>query len=275
MSDTHIPNAQGARPHLLGQSRRTGADDASGLRGPVPRIGRIPLRAEPIWDDGSLPSSDSADETAGALSGRGRRASGGGDSNGNPLRQARGRGDLERPCFDIGVTPDGYAWWYVDGISADQSRAISIIGFIGSVFSPWTMTDRGEQALRLSEDTLEVGPSSMHWDGTDLVISINEISTPHCQRIEGEVRIHPSALTSVELPLHDAGTHIWRPFAPTSAISVDLKRPGWKWQGHGYFDANFGTRALEDDFSYWTWARMPKDEAAPDIMDAASRDSHR
>jgi hypothetical protein len=68
---------------------------------------------------------------------RGRDASGGGDPHGLPLRQARGRGDHERPCFDIDVPPDGYAWWYVDGISDDGERAISIIGFIGSVFSPW------------------------------------------------------------------------------------------------------------------------------------------
>ena len=50
---------------------------------------------------------------------------------------ARGRGDLERPAFNIDVPPGGYAWWYIDGVSDDGTRAVSIIGFIGSVFSPW------------------------------------------------------------------------------------------------------------------------------------------
>ena len=35
------------------------------------------------------------------------------------------------------VDADGYAWWYVDGISDDGDRAASVIGFIGSVFSPY------------------------------------------------------------------------------------------------------------------------------------------
>ena len=54
-----------------------------------------------------------------------------------PVRKARSRNDIERPKFDIEVKPNGYAWWYVDGISNDGNKAISIIGFIGSVFSPW------------------------------------------------------------------------------------------------------------------------------------------
>ena len=54
-----------------------------------------------------------------------------------PVRKARSRNDIERPRFDVEVKPNGYAWWYVDGISDDGNKAISIIGFIGSVFLPW------------------------------------------------------------------------------------------------------------------------------------------
>ena len=136
----------------------------------------------------------------------------------------------------------------------------------------WTMTDRGKNALRQSESTLTIGPSAMHWDGNKLVVSINEISTPHGNRIAGTVTIHPSALTKSELPLTRDGSHIWRPFAPTARISVDLKRPGWSWNGHGYFDANFGTAALEDDFSYWTWARLPMRDGTACLYDATRRD---
>ena len=79
-----------------------------------------------------------------------------------------------------------------------------MIGFIGSVFSPWyrwsgrrdpanhccinvatygpggrfTMTDRGSKALRQTASRLEVGPSMMRWDGDALIIDIDEISAP-------------------------------------------------------------------------------------------------
>lgn len=134
------------------------------------------------------------------------------------------------------------------------------------------MTDRGSSALEQTEDTLTIGPSAMHWDGDRLVIHVNEISTPHGNRIEGTVTIRPSAITPSELPLARDGSHIWRPFAPTSHIEVDLKRPGWNWTGHGYFDANFGTSALEDDFSYWTWARLPLEQGTACLYDANRRD---
>ena len=146
---------------------------------------------------------------------RGRGASGGGGANGDALRPARGRGDHDGPCFHLDVPPNGYAWWYVDGISACGTKAVSVIGFIGSVFSPWyawsgrkdpanhccinvatygpggrfTMTDRGRDALHTTPDTFQVGPSSMHWNGNELVIDINEISSPPLIRSRPAVKL--------------------------------------------------------------------------------------
>lgn len=135
------------------------------------------------------------------------------------------------------------------------------------------MTDRGRQALRNTTDTLQVGPSSMHWNGRELVIDINEISgLPVISRVQGQITITPRALTSVELPLTPDGAHIWRPFAPSSDIKVDLAAKGWQWSGHGYFDANFGTRPLEDDFKFWTWGRYPTRSGTTCIYDATRRD---
>lgn len=180
------------------------------------------------------------------------------------------------------VAPDGYAWWYVDGIADDGTRAISVIGFIGSVFSPWyawsgrrdpanhccinvvtygpggrfTMTDRGRSALRQSRDALQVGPSRMSWQNGTLVIDVNEISAlPLISRVQGQIRLTPQAVTNVEAVV--APNHIWRPFAPSARIEVDLTQ-GHSWSGHGYFDANFGTAALEADFKRWTWGRYPR-----------------
>ncbi len=113
----------------------------------------------------------------------------------------------------------------------------------------------------------------MRWDGDQLIIDIDEVSGPPLiNRIRGQIRVVPSALTDVELPLTEDGAHIWRPFAPSARIEVDINRPGWQWQGEGYFDANFGTRALEEDFSYWTWGRFPTASGATCFYDAMRLD---
>ena len=273
--------------------------NTSDIRNPVSRNARCALRADTAWADRRAQTPD-CDHTCGqSLAGGRGHPPGCGCANGDTLRPARGRGDLARPNFNIDVGPNGYAWWYVDGLSDCGTRAVSVIGFIGSVFSPWyrwsgrkcpqdnvcinvatygpggrfTMTDRGQTALRQTASRLQVGPSMMRWDGTDLVIEINEISSPPLiNRIRGEIRVSPSAITSVELPLTPDGAHIWRPFAPSARISVDIDRKGWQWQGEGYFDANFGTRALEEDFSYWTWGRYPTQKGATCFYDATRLD---
>ena len=135
------------------------------------------------------------------------------------------------------------------------------------------MTDRGETALRRSKDALTVGPSQMAWRDGQLVIDINEVSSlPLISRMRGQIRVTPSAVTSVELPLTTDGAHVWRPFAPTARISVDLEAEGWQFDGHGYFDSNFGTRPLEQDFSYWTWGRFPTKDGSTCFYDADRRD---
>jgi carotenoid 1,2-hydratase len=137
----------------------------------------------------------------------------------------------------------------------------------------FAMTDRGSSALRATRDTLQVGPSSMTWTGTDLAIDINEVSSlPLISRMRGKITLTPSAITQVELPLTPDGAHIWRPFAPTARINVDLEAPGWQFDGHGYFDSNFGTRPLEADFKTWVWARYPTTDGATCFYDAKRTD---
>jgi carotenoid 1,2-hydratase len=113
----------------------------------------------------------------------------------------------------------------------------------------------------------------MRWEDDRLVIDIDEVSGPPLiSRIRGQIRVMPSAITSVELLLTPDGAHVWRPFAPSSRIEVEIDRPGWTWTGEGYFDANFGTRALEEDFSYWTWGRYPTASGATCFYDATRLD---
>ena len=137
----------------------------------------------------------------------------------------------------------------------------------------FAMTDRGRAALRQTDQTLTIGPSSFHWDGKALVIDLNEVSSlPLISRMKGRVTVTPSAITQVELPLSPDGEHVWRPLAPIARIKVSLDRPGWQFEGEGYLDSNFGTRPLERDFSFWTWARFGTKAGATCIYDAYRRD---
>ena len=92
------------------------------------------LRAEPKGNDVNPETPEMHNQIEQPLSGRRRGASGSGHPHGNSLRRARGRGDDKAPNFNIDVPPNGYAWWYVDGVDPTSGRAISIIAFIGSVF---------------------------------------------------------------------------------------------------------------------------------------------
>ncbi len=298
MSDTGLRSSGATWAGVFPATGRAGIDGAGAVSPALSGQRRFPLRAEPTRVDGSISTPHGQDADAGALPGGGRGASGGGDRNGSALRQARGRGDLGGPCFAIDVAENGYAWWYIDGVSDDGSQAVSVIAFIGSVFSPWyrwsgrkdpennvcinvatygrggrfAMTDRGRAALRQSDDTFTVGPSSLHWDGDRLVIDIDEVSSlPLISRLRGQIILTPSGITDVELPLTQDGAHVWRPFSPTARIDVALGK-GWTWSGHGYFDSNFGTRALEQDFDFWTWARYPVPGGSVCFYDATRRD---
>ena len=136
------------------------------------------------------------------------------------------------------------------------------------------MTDRGAAALDRAPGRLGIGPSAMEWDGAALTVHVDEMTWPHGRRMRGHVRLVPSAVTEVELPLTPDGAHIWRPLAPTARIEVRLGRHG-EWDGHGYLDSNFGLRALEADFSYWTWARYPDGQGTKCFYDAERRDGTR
>ncbi|SPJ23033.1 Acyclic carotenoid 1,2-hydratase [Palleronia abyssalis] len=186
----------------------------------------------------------------------------------------------------------------MDGISDDGENALSVIGFIGSVFSPWyrwsgrkapennvcmnvatygkgarfAMTDRGRGTLKQTKDTLTIGPSSMHWDGNRLLIEVNEVSSPpFVSRIQGTIIVTPGGITDREFLLTDDGAHVWRPLSPASRIEVDLG-PRGKWSGTGYFDSNFGTRAMEADCAYWTWGRFPIEGGTRCFYEAVRRD---
>jgi carotenoid 1,2-hydratase len=196
------------------------------------------------------------------------------------------------PRFDIAVTPGGYAWWYLDALSDDGRHGLTVIAFIGSVFSPyyawargrdggglaealnhcafnvalyrtgggargqrWAMTERGARHVERSARHLRIGPSAVEWAGDTLTLRIDEVTAPWPSRIRGTVRLHPAALMDDAHALDEAGAHRWQPIAPCARVEVDLAQPALRWRGPAYLDHNHGKRALERDFVRWDWSR--------------------
>lgn len=188
------------------------------------------------------------------------------------------------PAFDRPVAPNGYRWWYLDAISDDGVHALTIIAFVGSVFSPyyahartraradptdhcainiavygpgarWAMTERGSARLHRDAATLAVGPSRLHWDGRALSVELDELAVPLPRRVRGHVQIVPSAITGESFPLDQGQRHWWLPVGPSARVDVDLATPAVCWRGAGYIDANTGDEPLEAGFTRWHWSR--------------------
>lgn len=200
--------------------------------------------------------------------------------------------------FDAPVPAGGYAWWYVDALSDDGRFGLTIIAFIGSVFSPyyawsgrqepenhcainvalygprgrWAMTERQSAALTRNASTLSIGPSTISWDGSALTIEIDEIGAPLPRRIRGRVRVEPSATTETGFELDPDGRHVWWPIAPVSHVIVSLDQPSLSWSGHGYVDTNAGSEPLEEGFLCWDWSRADTDFGATILYDATLPD---
>ncbi len=187
--------------------------------------------------------------------------------------------------FDRAMPDGGYGWWYIDALSDNGRHAITLIAFIGSVFSPyyaaaharratppinhcalnvavygpgarWAMTERGASAVQRHTHALRIGPSALCWDGTSLVITIDEICAPLPRRLRGTVVVRPRALTGACFALDAAGRHTWSPIAPRADVSVDLQHPALRWRGLGYLDHNVGVEPLQSAFARWHWSRL-------------------
>jgi len=184
-------------------------------------------------------------------------------------------------------------------------NGITIIAFIGSVFSPyyafarrggpadplnhcavnvavyrksgkrWAMTERPRGAVSRTANTFTVGPSNLSWDGKSLTIRIDEIAVPIPSRIRGTVRVVPTAITEQAFTLNENGHHLWWPIAPCARVQVALDRPHLRWQGDGYFDMNRGDAPLEQGFSDWQWARGATRDGTVILYEALRRDGGR
>ncbi|MBJ7544486.1 carotenoid 1,2-hydratase [Rhodomicrobium udaipurense] len=196
------------------------------------------------------------------------------------------------PRFAETVEPNGYAWWYVDAFSADHRYGLTIIAFIGSVFSPyyakerrraivdpaqhcsinvavygrgaarWAMTERCRHALGATPEQLAIGPSSLSWDGTRLIVRIDEKAPVTGLPVRGVVTLEPEIRSDFATDFGTDGRHLWAPIAPRARVEARFDAPAISWTGTGYFDTNRGDEPLEDGFSYWNWSRACLSDSA-------------
>ncbi len=168
---------------------------------------------------------------------------------------------------------------------------MTIIAFIGSVFSPyyalarrrgladaanhcamnvalygdtsrWAMTERGAGALEAGPDQLQIGPSGMRVAGGELVVDFTEICVPLPRQLRGRVRIALGGRTGRRFMLNRQGRHCWSPLAVASRIEVEIDEPRLNWRGHAYVDANRGDAPIADGFRRWHWARAATADGA-------------
>jgi carotenoid 1,2-hydratase len=139
----------------------------------------------------------------------------------------------------------------------------------------WAMTERPRQDVRRTPTVLNIGPSSVSWDGESVTFQIDEICVPLPTRIRGRVRVFPSAIGDVATKLHPAGLHWWLPIAPEARVEVEFESPADTWTGEGYLDCNFGHQPLEDAFKQWTWSRGRTEDGTVVFYDVETREGER
>ncbi len=135
----------------------------------------------------------------------------------------------------------------------------------------WALTERPASALTQATTALQIGPSVMRWENGTLIVDIDELAVPRFTRLRGQVRLSPQALTTSINVLHGDGGHHWWPIAPSARVEVTMSNPSMNWKGSGYFDSNWGARALETDFIDWTWSRADMRDGAVTLYDATPR----
>ena len=167
-----------------------------------------------------------------------------------------------------------YAWARRRGRPDPLDHCALNVGLYGPGARRWTMTERGRRHVDVGPERFVVGPSALHWDGTSLTITIDEIGMPLPvpRRVRGRVRVTPQAITDHVVTLNPEGAHRWWPIAPLARVEVDLSEPDLSWSGPGYLDMNQGDAPLTEGFQSWHWSRAPTTEGAAVLYGGTRRD---
>ncbi|MFH1807288.1 MAG: carotenoid 1,2-hydratase [Pseudomonadota bacterium] len=179
-------------------------------------------------------------------------------------------------------------------MSDDGRQGITVIAFVGSVFSPgyanarrrqpdvdpldycalnvvvyerdrksWALTEWPRHAIHRDADHFALGPNRLSWNQGALELIFDERQSPFGQPLRGRLRLTPEHLYGHPVYLDQAREHRWWPVCPHARIEVWLDQPGLHFVGAGYHDSNEGDVPLEQSFRYWTWSRatLPKGTA--------------
>ncbi len=279
---------------LLANDPRRFSQNVSGQRGSAVRDGDARL-------DVGVCEIGSEEPDTWSVPDRRERASGTGRADGSDVRPAGGRDADGAPRFDQPVPSGGYLWWYVDALSDDGQHGLTIIAFVGSVFSPyyrsalkrraadpenhcalnvalygrhrrWTMTERGQQSIQRDARQFTIGPSSLQWKGDHLEIDICEVGMPLPLPVRGKVRVYPSSLSTFSVALDDGARHRWGPLAACARVEVEMQNPSMCWSGHAYLDSNEGDEPISEPFREWDWSRsLLSDGSAAVIYDVQQK----
>lgn len=159
-----------------------------------------------------------------------------------------------------------YAWkrhrWGDDQALAEEHVAVNVSLYRRAPASRhyakwWAMTERGHRDLHRDRDSLAIGPSRLQWTGDDrLQIDLDEWTTPWPQRLRGRISVQLQTRPGRSFALDAEGLHHWQPIGPTARIDVALDSPAARWQGEAYLDTNWGRRPLARDFVRWHWSRQ-------------------
>ena len=179
-------------------------------------------------------------------------------------------------------------------MSDDMQHSLTLIAFVGSVFSPyyrwarrsgaaepenhcainvalygrgrrWAMTERARRHNQRDSSSFVVGPSRLDWDGQCLHMRLDEVCVPFLKPLRGHIKLWPQHTIHYSVPLDDAGRHRWGPLAPIGRIEVDLQEPQLKWQGQAYLDSNEGDEPLENAFHFWDWSRTHLKDGSTEV----------
>lgn len=286
MRESNICITESLRPSLGAQHAENHSNLAPRLSSTLSVNGGSSLRSS----DSRLAASvlQIAGENAGSrpIPSGGECAPRAGSSNGSNVSSTRGRSRDGSPRFDQDVNSGGYLWWYVDAMSDDGQFGLSLIAFVGSVFSPyyareirkgvnpdpenhcalnvalytpqgklWAMTERPKESVFRNKQEFVIGSSCVSWDGRALHIDIDEWSVPLFKKIKGRVSVYPEQLYDFSTPLDPKALHHWGPIAPASRVEVNLNQPHQSWSGHAYVDSNEGVEPIAKTFTEWDWNR--------------------
>lgn len=303
MSDQDPQPSESLRTDLDAGTRNNGHHHPNGFRSEISRDRGGVVRPTDPRGTGVLSETGDQDADEGPLPRGRQRSPGFRRADGGAIGLDGSTDHHQGLRFDLKVDSQGYAWWYIDALSDEGGYGLTIIAFIGSVFSPyynksgrdhpgdhcalnvalygprkarWAMTEHGENLVSRESRMFSIGKSSISWEGDGLLIDIDEVSTPLNRPIKGQVRIKTASLGQATFFIDDRGKHRWRPLSPISRVEVDLQAPDLQWTGSGYVDFNQGEEPLEDAFSFWDWSRtiISEERAAilynTDMMNGAS-----